>query len=77
MGNPINCEKLEKNLEQNLGRFDLNGLLDSLGGPRVLVGVDVGHEHGVEERRLAEAGLAHDHQGELEPAADRLAVNLP
>ncbi len=43
---------------------------------RVLGRVDVGQEHGVDERRLAQSRLADDHQRELEALLDGAPVDL-
>lgn len=63
-------------LDQHFGLFHLHGLLDALGRSRIILGVQVGQEQGVDERRFPETRLTDNHERELEASLHRLAVDL-
>ena len=56
---------------------DVDGFADALvHGGDFTVAVQVGEEEGVDHGGLAQAGLAHDHEGELETSFHRFSVHL-
>ena len=55
---------------------NLHGLVNTVRRSRILAGINVGQEHGIDERRFAQARLTDDHQRELEALLDGASVHL-
>ena len=65
-------------MNQRLHRVQtyLNRFFNAMGRTRIVVGVDFGEEHGINQRRLAQSRFADDHQCKLEAFLDGATVHL-